>query len=193
MKIGKFIKRIKCITVEPRREFIKISYEHKKPGKVFIEYTLPFLILYAIAAYLGKIVFSPVTFNVGTDVILKSIFMMLIVVSIGIYITSLLINELLPLFNTKKNIVKTFTLISYTLTPVYITLILSGLLPNLSAIFTFIGFYSIILFWIAVSAIVDIKREKRQIFVFVNIILIALVFFIVRIVFGAIFSLFVGM
>ncbi len=189
MNIGKFIKRLKCILIEPQREFIRISHEQKKPVKVFVEYVLPFLILYAIAAYLGKIVFSPATFNVGTGIILKSILLMLMVIGIGIYLIPLLINELLPLFNTKKDNGKTFTLIAYTLTPVYIALILSGLIPNLSAVFYFIGFYSIILFWIAVSAIINIKMERRQIFVFVNIILIALVFFIIRIVLGAIFSL----
>ena len=189
MNVKQFINRTKNIFTEPKREFIRISKEDSKPLTVFTAFVLPFLILYTLASYLGEIVFSPATFEVGTSVILKNILFMLLVLTTSIYIASLVINELLSLFHVKKNIKQTFALISYSHTPIYIALIFSGLIPNLAAIIYFVGFYSIILFWIATSSIFDIKMEQRQIFVSISLILIMLIFLFTRIFIGLIFSL----
>ena len=189
MSLKHFIKRTKNIFTEPKREFIRISQEESEPLTVFTTFVLPFLILYTVASYLGEITFSPATFEVGTSVILKNILFMLLVLTISIYLASFVINELLSLFHIKKDIKQTFALVSYTFTPIYIALIFSGLIPNLAAVIYFIGFYSIVLFWIATSSIFDIKMEQRQIFVSISLILIVLIFLFTRILMGLIFSL----
>jgi hypothetical protein len=107
----------------------------------------------------------------------------------GIYVSSLIINEMLPLFQLKKDIVKISSIIIYSLTPVYIALIASGLFPNLSMFLNLIGFYSIILFWISTATIINMTKEHRQIFVPVISIALVLIFLFIRIILGAIFSL----
>lgn len=189
MNANHFFQRTKNIFSEPKREFIRISQEESKPITVFTNFVLPFMIIYVIASYLGEIVFTHATFGVGSSVILKNIIFMLLVITSSIYFASLVINETLPLFNTKKSIKQTFALVSYTLLPIYIAFIFSGLLPNLSAIINFIGFYSIILFWIATSSIFNIKKEYRYIFVATSIVLVILIFIFTRIVLGLFFSL----
>jgi hypothetical protein len=112
MNITKFIKRIQSIIAEPQREFIRIAKEDKNPGSVLIEFTIPLIALYILTSYLGRIVFSPATFNVGTGVILKNIFMIVIVTILGIYLSAIAINEILPFFHSKKFKTKSFALVT---------------------------------------------------------------------------------
>jgi hypothetical protein len=189
MDIQKLIQRTQHIFTEPKREFIRISKEQDKVLTLFIDFVLPFMIIYFVAAYLGTIFFTPATFNIGAGIILKSIVLNLLVMVTGIYVSSLIINEMLPLFQLKKDIVKISSIIIYSLTPVYIALIASGLFPNISMFINLIGFYSIILFWISTATIINMTKEHRQIFVPVISIALVLIFLFIRIILGAIFSL----
>ncbi len=187
MQLSSFIKRVRNIISEPVKEFIKISKESVKPGSLFVNYTLPFLGLYTVASYLGRIVFGPATFSTGTGVILKSILLIILMVVAGIYLVSLAINEILPFFHTKKDITKTYSLITYSLTPAYISLVLSGLVPKLSVLFNLFGLYSVFLYWIATAAIVDMIKVKRQIFVPISLLVTVLVFLVIWLILGTIF------
>lgn len=189
MDIQKLIQRTQHIFTEPKREFIRISKEQDKVLTLFIDFVMPFMIIYSVAAYFGTVFFTPATFNIGAGIILKSIALNLLVMVTGIYVSSLIINEMLPLFQLKKDIVKISSIIIYSLTPVYIALIASGLFPNLSMFLNLIGFYSIILFWISTATIINMTKEHRQIFVPVISIALVLIFLFIRIILGAIFSL----
>lgn len=189
MDIKSFIKRIQNIITEPQREFIRISKEEKNPIQVFLDFILPFMVLYAIASYLGKIIFSPATFSVGTGIILKNILLIILVILSGIYLAALVLNEILPAFHTKRSFSKTFGMISYSLTPVFIAIIFSGLIPNLSMFINLVGLYSIILFWISAAAIIDMTKDRRQIYVPISLLSMVVIFLVIRVILGAIFSL----
>jgi len=189
MKVNIFIKRTQNLITEPKREFIRISKEEKKPDEVFLTFILPYLLLYAVASYLGTLVFKQATFDTGSGIILKNILLVMVVTASGIYTTSVIINEMLPFFHAKKSRSKTFSMVAYTLTPVYLSLVFAGLIPNLAILINLVGLYSIILFWIAASAITDMTTERRQIFVPISLLIIVLVFLFIRIILGAIFSL----
>ncbi|MDA3892385.1 MAG: hypothetical protein PF517_12040, partial [Salinivirgaceae bacterium] len=113
MNITKFIKRIQSIIAEPQREFIRIAKEDKNPGSVLIEFTIPLIALYILTSYLGRIVFSPATFNVGTGVILKNIFMIVIVTILGIYLSAIAIIEKLPFYNSNKKKNKKMAMVKF--------------------------------------------------------------------------------
>jgi len=188
MNIAYIIKRTRNIITEPQRELINIAKEDKKPSTIFLEFLLPLLILFTVASYLGKIVFERIPLN-GTDIILKNILLLTIVTGIGTYFSAIAINEILPAFHAKRNKAKSFALVTYSLTPVYIALILSGLIPKLASLFYFIGFYSVILFWISTATIADMTKERRQFFVPVSLLIIILIFLFIRLILGAIFSI----
>lgn len=189
MDIQKLIKRTQNIITEPKREFIRISKEQNNMLTLAIEFVLPFMLVYAVAAYFGTILFTQATFSIGAGIIFKSILLNVLVLGIGIYVSSLVINEMLPLFQLKKDITKVFSLVIYSLTPVYIALIASGMFPNLSMFINLIGFYALILLWISTAIILGMTKEHRQIFVPVISIALVLIFLFIRIILGAIFSL----
>ncbi|MDA3893819.1 MAG: YIP1 family protein, partial [Salinivirgaceae bacterium] len=105
------------------------------------------------------------------------------------YLSDIAIYEILPFFHSKKNKTKSFALVTYSMTPILLALIFSGLIPKLATLIYFIGFYSVFLFWISSAAIIDMTKERRQIFVPLSLLLIMIIFLLLRIVLGAIFSL----
>jgi len=175
--------------MEPKREFIRISKEDNKPLNIFLNYILPFLVVYALITYIGKIIYSADNFNDGLGLLIKNTFLIICLIIIGTYIASISINELLPAFKLQKSLNKTFALVAYSFTPVYIAIIFSSLIPNLSNFIYLIGLYSIILFWISASAITDIKKEQRQIFIPISLLFIILIFLLVWIILGLLFLL----
>jgi len=189
MYIKSFIKRAQNILIEPKREFIRISKEDNKPISIILNYILPFLVVYALITYLGKIIYSPDDYNDGIGILIKNIFLIVFLIVIGTYLTSVSINELLPAFKLQKSLNKTFALVAYSFTPVYIAIIFSSLIPNLSNFIYLIGLYSIILFWISASAITDIKKEQRQIFIPISLLFVILIFLLIRIILGLFFLL----
>ena len=189
MDIKSFINRTQNILLEPKREFIRISNENNKPVNVFLNHTLPFLVIYAFAAYLGKIINNPDSFNDAIGEFIKNVLLIFGVIIIGIYLTSAAINELRTPFKSKKDLNKTFALVTYSFTPIFIAIILSSIIPGLSSFIYLIGLYSIILFWISASAIIDIKKEHRQIFIPLSLLSVILIFFLIRIFLGLFFLL----
>jgi len=77
---------------------------------------------------------------------------------------------------------------AYAFTPVYIAMILSGLLPRLEALLNLIGLYSIILFWIGCERLIEMPFERRQWFVPIGLIIIILFYLAAKLILGAIFA-----
>lgn len=189
MLVKLIINRVRGVLMEPRREFVSILNENKSSGAVLSQYIIPFLALFLVATFLGSVVFGPTTFRQGSGVVLRSIFHLILVVLVTLYGSAFILNKLFSIFQIPKNGTKAFTLMAYAFTPVYIAMILSGLLPRLEALLNLIGLYSIILFWIGSERLIEMPVERRQWFVPISLIIIILLYLAAKLILGAIFAL----
>ncbi len=183
------INRVRGVLMEPRREFVSILNENKSRGAVLSQYIIPFLTLFLVTTYLGSVIFGPTTFRQGSGVVLRSIFHLILVVLVTLYGSAFILNKLFSIFQIPRNGTKAFTLMAYAFTPVYIAMILSGLLPRLEALLNLIGLYSIILFWIGSERLIEMPVERRQWFVPISLIIIILLYLAAKLILGAIFAL----
>lgn len=189
MLLKPIINRVRGVLLEPKREFVSILTENKSRGAVLSQYIIPFLVLFLLATFLGSVVFGPTTFREGSGVVLRSIFHLILVVLVTLYGAAYILNELLPVFQIPINGTKTFTLVAYAFTPVYVAMVLSGLLPKLEALLNLIGLYSIILFWVGTERLIEMPVERRQWFVPISLAIIILLYLAAKLILGAIFAL----
>lgn len=189
MEIKQIIERVRGVLAEPKREFVTILKEDQRKTRLFLNYVLPLLVLYAITTYIGNVLFGAVTIRQGSGIVIKSIIHGMLVQIATLYIGGIIINEVLPLFHVPKNGRKTFALLAYTLTPIYISMILAGLLPGLSKLIYLLGLYSILLFWFGAESLIEMPQERRQLFVPLSFLMIILLYLAIRVVLGAIFAL----
>jgi hypothetical protein len=189
MDIKQNINRIRGLLAEPKKEFVKILIEDRRKTFLFLQYVLPLLLLYALATYVGNVLFGAVTIREGSGVVLKSVIHIVLVQIITLYVGAMFINELLPFFHMPKNGRKAFALVAYSLFPVYLSMILAGLLPGLAKLINLAGLYSILLFWFGAETLIEMPQERRQMFVPLSLLIIILIYLAARIVLGAIFAL----
>ena len=188
MELSRFISRVQKVLTEPRREFIRIKQENLISKVLLGNYILPLVIIDAIATFIGKIVFGPATLTNGSGIIIVNILMIASVQLIAIYLSTYLVNELLQLFQTKKDFNSVFNLIAFSFTPIFIATIGAGLLPKFAKFINFFGFYSLIVFWIGSDIIVDITKDRKQVFVPVAVIVIGLIYMATWGIIGVLFS-----
>lgn len=103
-----------------------------------------------------------------------------------IYISTWVINELLPKFKINKNFTVIFTLISFSSFPAIISSALSNLHPNLSFL-NILSVYSVILFWIGASKLLQISKEHIIGFVLISLIIIVSVSLIISFLIMSVF------
>ena len=165
MDVKQLIARVRRIIAEPKFEFAAISKENNRKTTVFLQFILPLLILYALTTFIGNVLFGPMSIRDGSGIVFKRVVHIILVQITTIYVSAIIIDKLLPLFQAAKDSRNVFSLVAFSFTPVYLSIILAGLLPGLSKIIYLLGFYSIVLFWIGTKSLIPMTLERRQLFV----------------------------
>jgi len=186
MKVKKFVNRMRNVLVESKTEWVKIAQEPTSPKQLFFQFILPIVILIAFATFTGTLVFGKVKLNSGTSVVFKYILIIAMVQCLTYVISSLIINEILPLFHLAKNKDLIFKLVAYSQVPVYIALFLSGLFPGLSNFLSIIAFYALVPLGYATGFLLGLEHERRYMFILASVITILLVYFALKGIFGII-------
>ncbi|MBI9066328.1 MAG: DUF1282 family protein [Salinivirgaceae bacterium] len=189
MKIQLFIRTIKELITEPKLAFVTIKSDNGNPKSIILYYILPLVLLDALATFIGNILFGPVNFNVGLGVTINNIVMIVLVQLIAVFLSAYIVNELLPVFHVKKNFTNIFKLVAYSFTPIFLTAIAAGLLPKFSNIIYFFGFYSLVVYWIGSEVMIDITKDRKNIFVPLTILIMGVNYLAIRGILGIIFSI----
>jgi apolipoprotein N-acyltransferase len=86
---------------------------------------------------------------------------------------------------------KTFTLIAYSLTPVYISMIVSGVFPGLSELINLFGLYGFIIYWLGAEVLIDDMIPKnRNLFIILSLTIFVALFLVLRLGMKSLFELF---
>lgn len=167
MDIQYIVDRAKGIILTPKEEWGLIKTENKSNQNLVLFYALPLILLAVLASLIGGWSLHGAVYQ-------------LVMPLAGIIISAYVINELAEKFNAVKNLNNAFKLVVYAATPSFLAAIVANLSFLLSWVSLF-GLYSIYLFWVGVSPMMEVPDDKRLVYVIVS----ALVVILIQIIVGA--------
>jgi hypothetical protein len=176
MNLNQLFILIKNIIVQPSLEMERLSKEPVNPKQLLNTVFVPIIMAIAITNYFGRVVFGHVAFTDSVEVLGK-ILVIVFTQTLALLIFSLILNELLPYFEEKRNFGKSFTLIAYSFIPALTANIIAGVLPKLAPMINLLGLYSLYVYWFGIQFFYSkLTFEKRQIFVPLSLVLMMLVY-----------------
>lgn len=169
--------------INPKKIWTDINSENLESRIISSRFLFPVIVLSAIFKLVGRFV------NLKDFSIINSFvsFIAFIFISFAIiYLSSIIINFLLPKFEIKKDLNTVFKLISYSSFPAILANGISDLHPALSFL-NLISIYSVILFWIGSGVLLNLKQEKSTGFVLISLIIVSVNLFIISFIVMTIF------
>lgn len=174
------IQRVIQLLTKPAEEWQVIANERPDKKELLIKYVLILAIVPAVCSFLYYAVFSEYTFIYG---LVKAISQYLLAISM-VYVSSIIVDKLSPSFEAEHNPERSFQLIAYAMTPVWVSSIL-GLIPGISVVSSILGFaYMLYILLKGIPVLKQPLEEKVKGFS----ILLTIVMFILFLLIGAIIS-----
>ncbi|HEX2935680.1 MAG TPA: Yip1 family protein [Bacteroidales bacterium] len=192
MDFGLIYKRVINLIINPKSEWENIKLENISKKDAVKKYAIPLILLLTISTFLGNLFYTS-RLTIHPLYPLISAAAMFIIVYAGTYLSAILINELTSSFNSKKNLNATFTLVIHSLTAFFIFTSLAYVLPEPFYEVRYFGIYSLYLFWLGSSSLLDTPVDNKVGFTFVSTLIILGIYAVLSMVFsriiGGIFGL----
>ena len=178
--------RFKNLILNPKSEWNSIELEAHTKDQLIKQYALPLMLMVAFCSIIGDSIFqSRLNFSIAT-VLFKAIFVFGISYT-GMYISAIIITELTTSFSSKKDLNSCYRLVIYSLSAYFAASAITNLLPFLRELYI-LGLYSIYLFWLGSSTVLNTPEDNKVGFVVVSNLIILGVFVILNLILGAIFT-----
>ena len=167
----KFFPIIIRLIKNPKNEWDNIHSNKLDTNYITKYYLIPLILIGCIIKLSGR--FISIGDNSALNMILIFISYMLINLT-NIYVSSWVINKLLPKFKSDYDFNAIFKLISFSSFPYIISNSIASIHPILS--FTnLLAIYSLVLMWIGSHKLLDISKELQTGFILISILIIAMV------------------
>jgi Na+/melibiose symporter-like transporter len=160
-----FNRAVKLI-LNSKTEWNSILTETLTRRSVIKNYALPWMVIMVVCCFIGESLFESRNIFSIQYVLTKGI-IIFAVTYIGIYVSSLIINELTTSFNSKKDTEAVFKLVIYSCTGYFIASSLTLLLPPLPILMAF-ALYSLYLFWEGSTILLGTPDDNKVGFVVVS-------------------------
>ena len=148
-------------------EFWKSKKESAEESKtLWLTYLLPMMLAVAVAVFLGEF-FQRTDFFIEYPLLkaLREIALFTLAYFLGVYIT----NELMKSFGAEKNIEVARKLVVYSMTPLLLTSVVTGLFPFLYVL-DIVGLYSFYLFWVGAKEMLTFPENKDHSYILITIV-----------------------
>ncbi len=149
--------RLKHIIVNPVKAWEIIKRENRSTGTVHISFLMPLLILISLSAFAGSLIYNPSGLSVLYPIILA--LKQFLCFYLTVLISSWILNELSVAFVSKKDYSFNFKLIVYSLSPLYLTVLVTRFLPDLS-ILNILGFYGAYIMYSGLNTIENLAGKS---------------------------------
>lgn len=174
------VQRVIQLLLKPAEEWQVIANERPNKKELLIRYVLVLAIVPAVCSFLYYAVFSEYTVIYG---VVKAISQYLLAITM-VYVSSIITDKLSPSFEAEHNPERSFQLVTYAMTPVWVSSIL-WLVPGISVVSSIIGFaYMLYILMKGIPVMKQPLEEKVKGFT----ILLSIIMFILFLLIGAIIS-----
>lgn len=158
ISFSKISTQIKALLFTPA-EFWKSERDKKDTNKwLWVSYLLPILLVVALAVFIGEF-FRRTDFFIEYPLLkaLREIVLFLLHYFVSVFLTT----ELMKTFGAEKNVDMVRKLVVYSMTPLLLVSIVTGLFPFLYVL-DIAGIYSFYLFWVGAKELLTIPENKAH-------------------------------
>jgi hypothetical protein len=187
------VNRVQQIILKPKEEWLKIKEEKTTLVELFTSYAMILLAVPAIAQFIGnslvgrKIPFAGwYRMGIGSGLLYAVLFYVFSLVSV--YVIGIVINALAPTFSSKSDATNAMKLAVYSMTPIWVAGVLY-IIPFLGWLVIIAGLYGIYILYLGFACpMMDTPKEKVVAYLIVSLVVTAILWVIVVIILGAIFT-----
>ncbi len=189
------VERIRNILVQPKQEWNRINEETPDTKSIFLGYVLPLSLIPAVATVIGwgligrtyrewaGLVSSLRSWDYGLSQGVISI----ITSVLAVFLAAIVIDILATSFKSEKNFARSFQLVAYSWTPVWIGGILN-IIPALSFLGTLLGIYALVLLYFGIGLIKKTPEESKVGYFVISLLVMIVANFIIMLIVESIIS-----
>jgi Yip1 domain len=156
--------RIRDVLLAPVEFWVGQKNVEYSRWQLFVGFYFPLVVFASFAAFLGTW-FGSTHFYIGFA-LLKAL-RELILFIVMYFVSLFTINQLLPVYETEKNLAVIQKLIVYSITPYLLVSVVTGLFPGLY-ILDALGLYSAYIYWTGTKELLSLPKGKQNGFVLVS-------------------------
>lgn len=149
--------RARYIIIHPVKAWETIRKENRSVRKVQSSFLIPVLVVISLSAFAGSLIYNPTGLSILFPVIraLKQF----ICFYLTVLLASWVLNELSVAFRTNKDYSLNFKLVTYSLTPLFITVLITRFLPDL-ALINILSLYGAYILYTGLKTIENITGQS---------------------------------
>ena len=149
--------RARYIIIHPVKAWETIRKENRSVRKVQSSFLTPILVVISLSAFAGSLIYNPTGLSILFPVIraLKQF----ICFYLTVFLASWVLNELSVAFRTNKDYSLNFKLVTYSLTPLFITVLITRFLPDL-ALINILSLYGAYILYTGLKTIENITGQS---------------------------------
>ncbi|MDT8309068.1 MAG: Yip1 family protein [Bacteroidales bacterium] len=189
------IERIKNIILQPKQEWVKIDQEQPDTMKILTGYVLPLVLIPTIFTILGwGLVGKSYGGFLGVSMKLKGWewgiqqgVILFISQILMVYVSALVIDLLSGSFKSEKNFGKSFQLVAYAMTPMWVAGVFY-IIPSLGFLVFIAGIYGLVILYHGVAPIKKTPVESVTGYFVVSLLTIIVAMIVVSLIIGLIIS-----
>lgn len=189
------IERAKNILVSPATEWNVIATENPDVNKIFTNYVIPLAGIAAIAAFIG---YGLIGFNMlgyrmsGLDWGLYQALVSFIVTVVSVFTSAFVIDALAPSFGSEKNFGRSFQLVAYSFTTVWLGGIFQ-IIPALGFLGVILSLYGLYILYLGMPKLKNTSTDKHIGYFVVSLIVMIAVYIIVGYILAVILQPILGL
>lgn len=159
--------RVKTVVLRPGEFWDAEKSEDPTGSRMTWQFALPLLILIALAVFVGEF-FRSTHFYVGFA-LLKSLKSLVLYVSFY-FLATYLTNTLIGTFGGQKSIQDVRKLVGYSLTPMLLVSVLTGLFPGFLYVIDVLGMYGFFIFWVGGKKLLVLPEQRKESYLLITIV-----------------------
>lgn len=162
---SKLISDVKLIIVNPKGFWLE-QKETKNSEKLWLTYLLPIALAGALAVFIGEF-FKRTDFFIQFPLLkaFREVLLFVLQYFISVFFTT----ELMKTFGAEKNIDIARKLVVFSMTPMLLVSLVTGLFPFLYVVDIF-GMYSFYLFWVGAKKLLTFPENKEHSYILITIV-----------------------
>jgi len=166
----------------PDKEWKLIAAEANSRKTVYLRFVLPWLCLIAVASIIGTWLTTSRELYSAAYVLYK-ITLLWTSLTAGLYLSAILITEIMAHRLGTKNHDQSFALMAYSSGAAYLTITIVAFFPFFSELLV-LAFYTCYLYWRGIPYLIQVEDQKRLMYGLLSFIIVVLTYFIMFIFFG---------
>ena len=181
--MARVFKRIINLLLFPAKEWKAIADENDSRKTIYVRFLVPLLCIMTVTTVAGALLFP----SHGIYFAICRIFVLWSSLSVGLYISSFLITEIMAREVETREYNRGFALMAYSLGAACLVIIIVALFPFFRE-FIVLAFYSCYLYWLGIPHLIQADGKKRTIYGMTSFVIMALTYLLTFFLFGNIFE-----